>query len=93
MIYGALNMHKIVLIYATGRNFEKYQLAASQWDILKPDILVTQDGVSIHWFNKSLAQQVQAKSTHKIGKILTLTLTLTFHLYFPEISYIHRYVI
>eukprot|EP01084_Bolivina_argentea_P130687 230705_1 len=55
-----------VLIYATGRNFQKYQLAVTEWDILKPDILVTQDGVSIHWFNKSLAQQVQSKSTHKI---------------------------
>ena len=59
-----------VLIYATGRNFEKYQLAVTEWDILKPDILVTQDGVSIHWFNKSLAQQVQAKSTHQIGMVL-----------------------
>lgn len=57
-----------VLIYATGRNFEKYQLAVTEWDILKPDILVAQDGVSIYWFNKSLAQQVQSRSTHKIGK-------------------------
>ena len=82
-----------VLIYATGRNFEKYQLAVTEWDILKPDILVSADGISIHWFNKSLAQQVQAKSTHKIGMI--------FNAYFPEISdtksnvisILYRYVI
>ena len=34
---------------------------------MKPDVLITHDGCSIHWFNKSLAQQVQLRSTHKIG--------------------------
>ena len=59
-----------ILVYATGRNFEKFELAAQEWDILKPDILISQDGVNIHWFNKTLAQQVQSQSIHKIGKDL-----------------------
>eukprot|EP01084_Bolivina_argentea_P156136 272088_1 len=39
-----------VLIYATGRNLEQYISAVNRWDILKPDILVSKDGVCIHWF-------------------------------------------
>ena len=57
-----------VLIYATGRSYDKFQLATAQWPILKPDILICADGVTIYWFNKKLAQLVQLKSTHHIGK-------------------------
>ena len=53
-----------VLIYATGRNFEKYQLAAEQWGALMvPDILVSADGVSIHWFNQALSQKCAPPDT------------------------------
>ena len=48
-----------IWVYATGRNYKKYQKAAAEWDIVKPDILVAADGVTIHWFNKSLAQRVR----------------------------------
>eukprot|EP01084_Bolivina_argentea_P130686 230704_1 len=55
-----------VLIYATGRSLKDYKKLIQECNILKPDILISADGCGIHWFNKSLAQQVQANSTHKI---------------------------
>jgi len=54
-----------VLVYATGRTFEKYQLAAKEWPLLKPDILICQDGIKIYWFNKQLANLVESNFIHK----------------------------
>ncbi|ETO18871.1 sucrose-phosphatase-like HAD superfamily hydrolase [Reticulomyxa filosa] len=56
-----------VLIYATGRSLPKYETALNEYtELLKPDILICKDGVDIHWFNKHLAQLVQAQSTRQI---------------------------
>ena len=57
MIYGVKKYapNNSVLIYATGRQFERYELAMKQWPLVTPDVLISQDGAQIHWYNKGLA--------------------------------------
>ena len=44
-----------ILIYATGRSLKKYKLAVNEYkNLMKPDVLITCDGVMIHWLNKHL---------------------------------------
>ena len=33
-----------------------------EWDIMPPDILVSQDGVNVHWYNRSLIETVTSYS-------------------------------
>ena len=56
-----------ILIYATGRSYDKFQDGCAKWQILKPDVLIAADGVTIFWFNKNLARLAQHKSTYHIG--------------------------
>ena len=51
-----------LLVYATGRSFKKYEMLLDEWDMMQPDILVSQDGVNIHWYSQSLIESVAAHS-------------------------------
>ena len=60
-----------------GRSIDKYQLAVAEWpSLLRPDVLICQDGVSIYWFNKKLAQQVQMHSQHQIRLVFLYDMSL-----------------
>ena len=43
-----------ILIYATGRSFDKVERAMNEWPLIKPDILICKDGTELYWFNHSL---------------------------------------
>ncbi len=66
-----------ILVYATGRPFERYQLAAKEYsNLMIPDVLVAQDGCTLHWFNESLADRLQSLSKHQISFVSYLSTLL-----------------